>query len=111
MAQGNGKPVASVASMVDELAARLQEEPGDAKGWLLLAKSYKHLGRIEEAQRAYKQAAMLGEYDEGLAALDGSAATPQLGRPAHCRKRQSVSLRVRGHGLAERYGLYFRARN
>lgn len=76
MAKGNGKPVASVASMVDELAARLQAEPGDAKGWLLLAKSYKHLGRIEEAQRAYKQAAMLGEYDEGLAALSGSAVNP-----------------------------------
>jgi tetratricopeptide (TPR) repeat protein len=77
MAKGNGKPVASVASMVDDLAARLQADPDDAKGWLLLAKSYKHLGRIDEAQRAYKQAAMLGEYDEGLAALSGAAASSE----------------------------------
>ena len=66
------KQVGSIASLVDDLAMRLQEDPDDAKGWLLLAKSYKHLGRTVEAQKAYRQATLLGEYDQELAALDGS---------------------------------------
>ena len=72
---GATKPIGSVASLVDDLAMRLQEDPDDAKGWLLLAKSYKHLGRTADARKAYRQATLLGEYDQELAALDGSAVT------------------------------------
>ncbi|MGB5410542.1 MAG: hypothetical protein WBN09_03365 [Woeseiaceae bacterium] len=74
-AVGGNKQIGSVASMVDDLAMRLRQEPDDAKGWLLLARSYQHLGRIEEAQKAYRQATLLGELDEDLAALNGAAAT------------------------------------
>lgn len=63
------KPIASVASLVDGLAERLNDNPSDSKSWLLLARSYKHLGRVTEAKEAYDRAAALGEYDEGLAAL------------------------------------------
>jgi len=65
------KPVGSVASMIDGLATRLQQDPNDGKSWLLLARSYKHLKRMPEARDAYKHAAALGEYDEELAALSG----------------------------------------
>lgn len=61
--------VGSVASMVDQLAARLKEAPDDGGSWLLLAKSYKHLNRIPEAIDAYKHASALGETDADLAAL------------------------------------------
>lgn len=61
--------VASVASMVDGLAARLKDDPNDAGSWLLLARSYQHLQRIPEAKAAYERAAALGEYNEELAAL------------------------------------------
>ena len=64
--------VDSVASMVDGLAERLRESPDDGKGWLLLAKSYQHLDRMDEAANAYARAAALGEYDEELAGLDES---------------------------------------
>jgi cytochrome c-type biogenesis protein CcmH len=59
--------VPSVASMVSGLEARLEREPGDGKGWLLLAKSYKHLDRPDDAREAYNRAAALGESDPSLA--------------------------------------------
>ena len=48
-APNTDRKVGSVASMVDDFAARLEKEPDDAGGWLLLARSYEHLGRTKEA--------------------------------------------------------------
>lgn len=59
----------SVASMVEGLAKRLEENPDDGGSWLLLARSYKHLNRIEEATDAYEKAVALGQFDEELDAL------------------------------------------
>jgi hypothetical protein len=70
-ASSTARPVGSVASMVDGLSERLQQDPDDGKGWLLLARSYNHLKRIPEARDAYKNAVALGEYDEELANLSG----------------------------------------
>lgn len=58
--------VGSVSSMVEGLAQRLKENPDDGKGWLLLARSYKHLNRIEDAANAYAAAMELGENDPDL---------------------------------------------
>ena len=41
--------VGSVASMVDGLAIRLRDNPEDGGSWLLLARSFKHLNRVDEA--------------------------------------------------------------
>ncbi len=49
--------VGSVASMVEGLASRLRDNPVDGGSWLLLARSYKHLNRIDEAADAYEKAA------------------------------------------------------
>lgn len=57
----------SVSSLAAGLAARLREQPDDGDGWLLLAKSYVHLNRLDEARHAYARAAALGETDEELA--------------------------------------------
>lgn len=69
--------VGSVASLVDGLAAKLEQNPNDAGSWLLLARSYKHLDRMDEALAAYEKAAQLGQHDEELSALlernDGTA--------------------------------------
>lgn len=69
-----GQNVGSVASMVDGLAERLRENPDDGKSWLLLARSYKHLNRIEDATDAYAKAAALGEVDQELAGLGTKSA-------------------------------------
>ena len=65
------QPVGSVASMVEGLPKRLESNPEDGASWLLLAKSYKHLGRIPDALAAYSRAAALGKTDADLAALSG----------------------------------------
>jgi cytochrome c-type biogenesis protein CcmH len=48
--------VEQVEGMVERLAARLKRDPGDAKGWLMLAHSYKVMGRAAESAEAYEQA-------------------------------------------------------
>lgn len=55
--------IGTVASLVDGLNARLQVEPDDAGGWLLLAQSYDHLGRYADALDAYRRAQALGKTD------------------------------------------------
>ena len=57
---------ASVGSLVGGLEARLAENPDDAKGWLLLARSHDHLGNNDEAWNAYSRARDLGMNDEAL---------------------------------------------
>ena len=58
----------SVESMVGDLETRLQQDPDDGKGWLLLAKSYRHLGRMDDARNAYQKADVLGSGDPTVAA-------------------------------------------
>jgi hypothetical protein len=66
--------LASVESLLAGLRDRLEENPDDAKGWLLLAKSYQHLGQDDEARSAYDKAAALGQTD--LALSESLAADP-----------------------------------
>ena len=69
----------SVASMVDGLRAKLQSEPDDADGWMLLARSYQHLDQPADALDAYKHAQALGKTDLNLeAALLGGSLSGQL---------------------------------
>lgn len=52
-----------VEQMVSKLAARLQRDPSDTKGWMMLARSYKVMGRLHEAELAYDHAAPAIEND------------------------------------------------
>jgi len=52
--------------MVDSLAARLKDNPNDSKGWAMLARSYKALGRFEESRRAFEKAGDLIKTDPDL---------------------------------------------
>jgi len=71
------KSVASVGDLVDGLAERLKQNPDDAGGWLLLAKSYRHLERRDDAEQAYARAKALGSPDDDLEAwLSGATSTP-----------------------------------
>jgi len=49
-----------VAEMLAGLERRLQDGGGDVDDWLLLAKSYYHLGRQPEAREAYERALAMG---------------------------------------------------
>lgn len=89
------KAVGSVASMLDGLKGRLESNPNDAGGWLLLAKSYQHLDQVEDANAAYERARALGRSDAGFEKSIGSAAstetTPALDAGPALRGRLSVS--------------------
>ena len=50
--------------MVASLAAKLEKEPGNREGWSMLARSYKAMGRIDEAEKAF----------EHLTAMEGADA-------------------------------------
>ena len=74
-----------IEGMVAKLAARLKENPDDPKGWLMLARSYKMLGRYPESAEAFdkamplveKDGTLLGEYAEILAITsDGFTGKP-----------------------------------
>jgi cytochrome c-type biogenesis protein CcmH len=70
---------AQLEAMVDKLAARLKEEPENGEGWLMLARSYRHFQRYEDAARAYgnavsrlpPDAGLLADYADVLAAAQG----------------------------------------
>ena len=47
------------AAMVAQLERRLQEQPGDLRGWLLLGRSYINLNRFDDALIAYDRARRL----------------------------------------------------
>jgi cytochrome c-type biogenesis protein CcmH len=48
-----------IIAMVERLAERLQENPNDGGGWLMLAKSYGVIGRFPESAAAYGRAITL----------------------------------------------------
>lgn len=72
---------AEIDAMVAKLAARLEKED-NPQGWVMLARSYKMLGRYEEAGKAYgragsfidKEPALLADYADILVAGAGTFA-------------------------------------
>lgn len=66
---------AQIEGMVGKLAEKLKQNPDDANGWVMLARSYKVLERFAEAAEAYshagavvdKDATLLADYAEVLA--------------------------------------------
>jgi cytochrome c-type biogenesis protein CcmH len=79
IAQRNSeKPVTQegVEKMVAEFAIKMEKDPGNLKGWAMLARSYRILGRNEDAAKAYARAGnfidsdpqLLADYADVLAA-------------------------------------------
>lgn len=65
---------ALVNSMVENLAARMEEEPDNIEGWVRLIRSYGVLGRMDDAQAAYAKATSSSDWSEQDAArLEGLA--------------------------------------
>jgi cytochrome c-type biogenesis protein CcmH len=57
-----------IDSMLGSLVSKLKANPDDAKGWILLARSYKSLGRFPEAAEAYSHGGAVLEADPVLLA-------------------------------------------
>lgn len=68
-----------IERMVSGLAAKLETEPDNLQGWAMLARSYKAMGRMPDALRAYERAGklldsnaeLLIDYADTLAASAG----------------------------------------
>ncbi|MCF8165294.1 MAG: c-type cytochrome biogenesis protein CcmI [Rhodoferax sp.] len=68
--QSTEKPMTqeSVEKMVEEFAAKMDKEPDNLKGWAMLARSYRILGRNTDAANAYARAGSFVDSDPQLLA-------------------------------------------
>lgn len=74
-----------IEAMVGQLAERMKENPNDAQGWAMLARSYTVLGRFADALPAYRRAselqppnaALLADWADAIAATQGRADNPE----------------------------------
>ncbi len=57
-----------IEDMVSGLAAKLEREPENYQGWVMLARSYKAMRRYDEAERAFEKAGPLVDQDPQLLA-------------------------------------------
>ena len=77
---------ATPADMVSQLARRLEKEPGDVAGWLMLGRSYSALGQFPLAARAFERADRL-ENGRNAEALTGWAEALALANEAELEGR------------------------
>ncbi len=82
-AQAKAKNMPPMDELVQKLADKLVEQPENIDGWLMLARSYMSMDRVQEGLEAYGQAmrlapentAVLLAYAEGLAKTEGNSFT------------------------------------
>jgi cytochrome c-type biogenesis protein CcmH len=65
--------------MVAALARKLEQEPGNLKGWAMLARSYKAMGRPVEAQKAFERAGSFIDDDPDMLAAYADVAASNAG--------------------------------
>ena len=72
-------PDKQILAMVDSLSQKMQQNPTDPRGWILLARSQNALGRYAEASAAFERAAALTPNDPQLLAdyADATVMTQQ----------------------------------
>jgi cytochrome c-type biogenesis protein CcmH len=63
----------SIEQLLERAEARLASEPGDLRGWIVVAPVYLRLGRVQEAINAYHNAVRLSPPDAELKASLGEA--------------------------------------
>jgi cytochrome c-type biogenesis protein CcmH len=79
--------VGDISVMAERLAARLKDQPNDAQGWAILARSYDVMGNLPDALVAYKKAlalmpddqALLTDYAKAVAKANQGGGTPAAG--------------------------------
>lgn len=69
-----------VVELVETLARKVRERPDDARGWMLLARSMRAIGRFKESADAYAHLAKLTPGDAGMLADYADALAMAQGR-------------------------------
>ena len=100
--------------MTAKLAARMQQNPGDAEGWKMLGRAYRAMDRFGEANAAYRKAVelapqdadLLADYAESLALAAGRSLagepTRLLDRALKLDSRNTKALTLSGSAAFER---------
>lgn len=79
-----------ILGMVEKLAEKVRANPDDLKGWLMLARSYKTLGRFDEAAEAYGKAEKMVNEDPDLLASYAETLAMAGGKGLKGKPRQLV---------------------
>ncbi len=97
---------ADIERMVSDFATKLEKEPENYQGWVMLARSYKAMGRFPDAVRAYERtgpmlessAELLVDYADALAAVNGfdTKAMATIERALKLDPKQPQALWLRG---------------
>jgi len=83
-----------IERMVASLAARLQKNPGDKKGWAMLARSYHAMGRNREAVAAFERLGDAVHQDASLLAVYADVLATSAGG-----KLEGVPIQLVGEAL------------
>lgn len=78
---GQGNMQAQIETMVAKLAQKLEQDPSNIQGWVMLGRSFSVLGRYDEAVTAYEKAisvvgedaALLTDYADAIAMSNGES--------------------------------------
>jgi cytochrome c-type biogenesis protein CcmH len=94
--QGAGKVTAhEVEAMVAKLAARLEQTPGDAKGWAMLGRSYLVMQRPADAVAAYERSLAIDKNDADVLADYADALAMAQGRRIEGKPLQIIQLALK----------------
>ncbi|MBA2587013.1 MAG: c-type cytochrome biogenesis protein CcmI, partial [Alphaproteobacteria bacterium] len=73
-------PMGQVSNMIAGLEAKLQQNPGDAQGWQMLAWSYMRTGRPADAAKAYAKAVAIEPNNVEYLSAQGEALVQSEGK-------------------------------
>lgn len=95
-AQGSGDMSSSdIDALVDRLAARVASEPNNPEGYAILGRTYRELGRFEDAAQAFKRLTELQPNAEAYSSLGEALSAMQNGRvteEAHAALMSALTL-------------------
>jgi cytochrome c-type biogenesis protein CcmH len=80
-----------IAANVEKLAKKLEQNPNDAEGWLMLARSYMSMERFADAASAYEHATALNGNDANIWADYAAASAMANGQRLAGKPMESIS--------------------
>lgn len=99
---------------IASLVSRLDKDPNDVEGWILLARSYAFTRRFNEAVGAYREAEALSPDDNDIATALGESivfSRDGMVTPAARQQFEMVLARAPGHQVARYYAGLARAQS
>jgi len=99
---------ADIKKMVESLAKRMEQDPGNAEGWALMARSYAVMERYEDAIAAHRRALKLVDNDEQLA-IDLAETMVQQAQGRVTQQAQAIFREMLGYNPAIPRAAYYLA--